>query len=164
MTCLLLACLFFFARFLNMCRPRTKFYLLWRAGPPGLTFYGGQPACLPNWLRMMYRLAWFHAIRNFLANEIYHFSRLSHQTGYLFTFYSPLNIINSLLSQFCLFQDTILHKMLKLGFWCFKSIFLRMQFSLFATFFSLVLNVFTSETNYLTFWKPNGLSKHLKVY
>ena len=31
------------------------------------------------------RLAWFHAIRNFLANEIYNFSRLSQQTGYLFT-------------------------------------------------------------------------------
>ena len=31
------------------------------------------------------RLTRFHPIRNFLANEIYHFSRLSHQTGCLFT-------------------------------------------------------------------------------
>ena len=31
------------------------------------------------------RLALFHAIRNFLANEIYHFSRLSHQAGCIFT-------------------------------------------------------------------------------
>ena len=31
------------------------------------------------------RLALFHTIRNFLANEIYHFSRLSHQTDCIFT-------------------------------------------------------------------------------
>ena len=31
------------------------------------------------------RLALYHAIRNFLANEIYHFSRLLYQTGCLFT-------------------------------------------------------------------------------
>ena len=31
------------------------------------------------------RLTRFHPIRNFLENEIYHFSRLSHQTGCLFT-------------------------------------------------------------------------------
>ena len=31
------------------------------------------------------RLVLLHAIRNFLANEIYHFSRLSHQTGCIFT-------------------------------------------------------------------------------
>ena len=30
-------------------------------------------------------LSRFHTIRNFLANEIYHFSRLSHETGCLFT-------------------------------------------------------------------------------
>ena len=48
---------------------------------------------------------------------------------------SPLHIISSLFSHFCLFQNAILHKMLKLGFWNFKPIFLRMQFSLVATFF-----------------------------
>ena len=31
------------------------------------------------------RLAQFHAIKNFLPNEIYHFPRLPHQTGCLFT-------------------------------------------------------------------------------
>ena len=31
------------------------------------------------------RLSLFHAMRNFLANEIYYFSRLSHQTGCIFT-------------------------------------------------------------------------------
>ena len=52
---------------------------------------------------------------------------------------SPLQIISFLFSHFCLFQNAILHKMVKLGFLSFKSIFLRMQFSLVATFFSLVL-------------------------
>ena len=52
---------------------------------------------------------------------------------------SPLHIISSSLSHFCLIQCAILHKLLKLGFWNFKPIFLRMQFSLVATFFSLVL-------------------------
>ena len=32
-----------------------------------------------------WRLALFYAIRNFLANEIYHFSRLPYQTGCIFT-------------------------------------------------------------------------------
>ena len=31
------------------------------------------------------RLALLHVIRNFLANEIYHFSRVSHQTSCIFT-------------------------------------------------------------------------------
>ena len=48
---------------------------------------------------------------------------------------SPLHII----SHFCLIQSAIFYKLLKLGFWNCKPIFLRMQFSLVATFFSLVL-------------------------
>ena len=64
------------------------------------------------------------------------------------------HIISSLFSPFCLFQNAILHKMLKPGFWNFRPIFLRIQFSLVATFFL--------ETSYLVLWKPNGLSKHLK--
>ena len=68
-------------------------------------------------------------------------------------------------SHFCLFQNAILHKMLELGFWNFKSIFLRMQFSLVATFFSLVLVIslswyFRLTFSYLTLWKPNSLSKY----
>ena len=102
-----------------MCKPRkgwlTLIGILWKwASKP--TELAGDCEC---------RLTRFHPIRNFLANDIYHFSRLSHQTGCLF----------NLLSQFCLFQNAILHKMLKLGFWNFKPIFLRMQFSLVATFF-----------------------------
>ena len=90
------------------------------------------------------------------------------------TFYlgSPLHRISSLVSHFCLFQNAILHKMIKLGFWNFKPIFLRMQFLLIATFFSLVLVIslswyFHPTVSYLTlitwhFERQNGLSKHLK--
>ena len=48
----------------------------------------------------------------------------------------PLHIISSLLCHFCLLQNTILHKMLKLGFWNFKPIFLWFHWLQF--FFSLV--------------------------
>ena len=48
---------------------------------------------------------------------------------------SPLHVIGSFFSHFCLFQNAILRKMLKLGFTNFKTIFLRIQFSLVATFF-----------------------------
>ena len=41
---------FFPARFLNMCKPRKTFYLLWWAGPPELVFYGSGLACLRSWL------------------------------------------------------------------------------------------------------------------
>ena len=41
---------------------------------------------------------------------------------------SPLHIIRYLFSHFCLFQNAVLHKMLKLSFSKFKLIFLRMQF------------------------------------
>ena len=86
-----------------------------------------------------YRLALFHAIRNFLANEIYHFSRLSHQTGCIFTWaalyiesapYSPTSTDSGRL---------FWEKNLKLRFWNFNLIFHRMQFLLVATFFPLVL-------------------------
>ena len=50
-----------------------------------------------------------------------------------------LHIISSLYSHFCLLQNAILHKMLKLEFWNFNSIFLRMQFPMVAASFSLVL-------------------------
>ena len=66
-------------RFLNMCKPRTGWPTSigisweWASKPTELAGDGGS------------MLTWFHPIRNFLANEIYHFSRLSHQTGCLFT-------------------------------------------------------------------------------
>ena len=137
-----------------MCKPRTgwptsiRILRKWATKPAELA---GDGEC---------RLTWFHPTRNFLANEISLFSRLYHQTGCL-SFYlgSPLHIISSLFSHFCLFQNAILHKMLKLGFWNFKPTFLRIQFSLAATFFSLVSLIslswyFHLKTSYLTLWKP----------
>ena len=53
LTCLLLPLLFFSARFLNVCKPRTTFYLLWRAGTSGLAFNGSGPARLQRWLTMV---------------------------------------------------------------------------------------------------------------
>ena len=50
------------------------------------------------------RLALFHVIRNFLANEIYHFSRLSHQTGCIFT-WTALSIESALYSVTLLVQE-----------------------------------------------------------
>ena len=66
-------------RFLNMCKPRTGLptstRILWKwASKPAELAEDGE--C---------RLIRFHPIRNFLGNEIYLFSRLSHQTGCLFT-------------------------------------------------------------------------------
>ena len=67
------------ARFLNMCKPRTScptsFGILWKLANK-LMELARDGKC---------RLTRFDTIRNFLANEIYHFSRLSHQTGCLFT-------------------------------------------------------------------------------
>ena len=65
-------------RFLNMCKPKTgwptSIWILWK--------WDGKPAELSGDGEC--RLTWFHLIRNILTNEIYHFSRLSHQTGCLF--------------------------------------------------------------------------------
>ena len=44
----------FFVRFLSMCKPRTAFYLLYRASPPGLAFILWKwLARLPSWLVMV---------------------------------------------------------------------------------------------------------------
>ena len=43
----------FFTRLLNMCKPITTLYLIWRGGPPGLTFYGSGPEYLPSCLGMV---------------------------------------------------------------------------------------------------------------
>ena len=130
---------FFSARILNMWMSRTTFYLLWRAGPPGLGFYGSRPARLPSWLGMV------NAGRlGSMRSEIFlkmKFIILQGCPTKQADFYlgSPLHIISTSFSHFCLFENVISHKMLKLVSWNFKPIFHRMQFSLVATFFSLVL-------------------------
>ena len=55
------------------------------------------------------RLALFHTIINFLANEIYHFSRLSHQTGCMFT-WAALSIESALYSATHAFSERLFCK------------------------------------------------------
>ena len=58
----------------------------------------------------------------------------------LFCLDSLLHIISSLFSRFCLFENAILHKMSKLGFWRFKPMFSQNAIlRLAAAFFSPVL-------------------------
>ena len=86
--CLLLLCLFFSGKFLNVCKPRTTSNPLWQPGPPGLAFYGSGLACLPSWLGMV------NAIRNFFGDEICCPTKLPFYLG------SLLHIISSLFSHF----------------------------------------------------------------
>ena len=85
------AAIYFSRRFLDVCKSRTKtsrltvcptwIGILWR-WTSMLTNLAGHGEC---------RLVLFHAIRNFLANEIYHFSRLSHQTMFFLGQLAPYN-------------------------------------------------------------------------
>ena len=125
---------FFSARFLNMHKPRTKFYLLCRAGSPGLAFYGSGPARLLSWLGMV-NAGSVPCDKKFPCKWNLSFFKAVPQNRLLFHLASLLNIISSSFSHFCLFQNAILHKMLRLGFWNFKPTFLRMQLSFVVTFF-----------------------------
>ena len=51
-----------FARFVNICKPRTIFYLHWLSVPPGLAFYGSVPEHLPDLLGMVNR-AWISSMQ-----------------------------------------------------------------------------------------------------
>ena len=66
---------FFSARFPNMCMPRTTFYLLLQASPPGLAFHGSGLACLLSWLGMV-NVGWLCSMRSDLF-ELSHL-KLSH--------------------------------------------------------------------------------------
>ena len=132
--------IFFSVRFLNICKPRTTFYL------PGWPNWIG---ILWKWVSMLTklagdgecRLAQFHVIR-FLSNEIYHFFKAVPPNRFPFYLGSLLHIINFLFSHFFLFQNAILHKTLNQGFEILIPFFLRMQFSLVATYFSVVLVIY----------------------
>ena len=109
------------ARFLNMCKPRaswsTSIDILW-----------SEQAGYDE-----YSLAWF------IPSEIFFqvkFSILKAVSSKRLPFYlgRPLHAVSSFFSHFCFFQNAILHKMLKLRFWNFKPVFLRIEFSLVATF------------------------------
>ena len=84
--------IFFSGKLLNVCKSRAILFILEQQDLSPLT--GG-----PTWVGILWkwasilpklagdgvcRLALFHALKIFLANEIYHFSKLSHHTTYLF--------------------------------------------------------------------------------
>ena len=105
----------FSLKFLNMCKPRATIYL--------------------SWLGML-NASWLDSMRSETFLQIqFPQNKLPFYLG------RPIHVISSLFSHFCLFQNAILHKMLKIGFWIFISIFLKMQFSLVAISSSLVLVV-----------------------
>ena len=88
-------------------------------------------ACLPSWLGLM-NTGWLGSIQSdiFLQMKFIIFkavpsNRLPYYLG------SQLHVVSSLFGHFCLFQNAVLCKMLKLGFRNFKPIFLRIQFLFF---------------------------------
>ena len=93
------------------------------------------------------RLAVFHAIRYFLANEIYHFSGLSHQTVCIFTWAAFSIELAPYSAPYS--KKAILQKILKLKFQNSKIIFLRMHLSLVATSFPLILVICLSRSLHL---------------
>ena len=130
--------------FLNMCKPRTG----WTTSTKILWELASKPVEPPGDGEC--RLTRFHSIRNFLAIFFLSFFKTVPLNRLSFYLDSPLHIISSLFSHFYLFHNAILHKILKLGFWNFKSIFLRMQCLLVVTFFSLVLVINLSWYFHLT--------------
>ena len=126
------------------------------------------------------RQALFYAIRNFLVNGIYHFSRLSHQTGCIFTL-APLSIESAPYSapSVC----SVLQKKFEAKFLEFEAHFPQNLVSIGCNIFPLVLVIclcwylhlqlshefltlvsfniwrqkFTSGAIYLKLWKANGI-------
>ena len=125
--------IFFSARFLNRSKPLMG-WSTW------IGIYESRLACLKSWLGMV-NVDWLGSKWSEIFLQIKFFILKVVPPNWL-PFYSSssLHTISSF-SHFCLLQNAILHKMLKLGFWRFELIFLRKQFSLDATFFSLVLAI-----------------------
>ena len=122
LTCLLLSCLFFLLRDSQICASQEQ------AGPPRLTFYGVSKLDMMN-------TVWLGSIPSEIFFQV-KFSILKAVSSKRLPFYlgRPLHAVSSFFSHFCFFQNAILHKMLKLRFWNFKPVFLRIEFSLVATF------------------------------
>ena len=116
---------FFPARFLNMCKPRTTFYLFDELAQLDLHFIEVEVG------HHIYRtgLGWWIQADLVLCDQKcscksnLSFFKAIPPNRLPFNLGSPLHIIRSLFSQFCSFQNSILHKMLKLGSWNFKPIF-----------------------------------------
>ena len=137
MTYLLLPYLFFSCQIPKLCKPRTTFYLFDELAQLDLHFIEVEVG------HHTYRtgLGWWIQADLVLCDQKcsckcnLSFFKANPPNRLPFYLGNPFHIIRSLFSQFCSFQNSILHKMLKLGSWNFKPIFfLRMQFSLVATF------------------------------
>ena len=118
----------FSVRFLNMCKRRATFYLLWQAGPHGLAFYGKGLTCLPRWF-VLANTGCVGSLRSdiFLQIRFIIFQDCpTKQAAFSPEQLAPSNQL--LIQPTLLFQSVILHKMLKLGFWNFKLIFLDAVF------------------------------------
>ena len=93
--------IFFSARILNMFNTRTTFCLLWRAGPPGLGFYGSGPARLQSWLEVMNVGRLGSSDQKFFWKWNLSFSDVAPPNRLPFYLGSPLHIIRSLFSFVC---------------------------------------------------------------
>ena len=140
---------FCFARFLNMCKPRTIIYLFCRACLPGLAFYGSVVKYLLSRIGMV-NAGWLTSIYQKFSCE-WNLSFFKAVPPVMLPFYlgSPLHLISSLFSHFCLYQNSIPHKMLKLGFEILSPFFSECTFQLLATSLPLVLVIYLSWYFYL---------------
>ena len=148
---------FFSVIFLNICKPRTTFYLLLGPCQSGLAFYGKGPAHLPSWLGMM-NTGWLSSMRSEVPLQMKFIIFQGCPTKRGASLLGQPAAYNQFLIQLVLLvQNAILHKMLKLEFWNFKPIFLRMhsgmQFSLVATFIFLILVIYSGAAVQRRFWE-----------
>ena len=105
--------------FFHMFRRRATFFLVRWVCLPGLWLFQCRPSCWPAMLKAGSLGFIWSAIFMQMKLIIFALNGLSCLTG-------QTHIISSLLIHFCLFQNVILQKMLKLGFWNFTFIFFRM--------------------------------------
>ena len=86
LTCLLLPCLYFFSEISKYVQAKSNILSPLTGWPTWIGILWKRANMLTALVCVgEYRLGWFFAIRHFPANKIYHFSRLSHQAGCLFT-------------------------------------------------------------------------------
>ena len=141
-----------------------------------MAFCGSGPACLLSWPGMM-NAGWLGSMRSEILLQM-KFSVFKAVPPNRLPFYqgSLHHITNSLFSYFFLFQNAVLHKMLKLGFEKIKPFFWECSFHWFQYFVSLVLVICLSwyrhlklSHEFLTFisfniwrWKSKSIrSSHL---
>ena len=130
--------IFFSVIFLNMYKPITTCYLYRQAGPSGLAFYGSGPGCLLSWL-VMANAGSLSSMRSeiFLHMKFTIFRGCStKQVAFL-----PGNPV----PQNQLIIELQLHKMSNVGFYNFKSTFLRISFHWLQYIFCLVLVICLSR-------------------